>query len=68
MSAKLGKSGKNQGNGLCLKISGKNQAIQLMLEIIREVSRKTFVFVSSINRFPNMLKETCKKTHYAFFL
>ena len=27
--------------------------------------REMFVFVSSINQFPNMLKEICKKAHYA---
>ena len=37
---------RNQGNVFCLKILGKNQGIQLMLETIRE-----------INRFSNMVKK-----------
>ena len=30
----------NQGNAFCLKISGKNQGIRLILETIREISGK----------------------------
>ena len=36
-----------------------------MLETIREISGEMAVFVSSINRFPNMLERTCKETKYA---
>ena len=45
--------GKVRGNGFCLEMPGKNQEIRQMLETIREI----FVFVSLINRFPNVLKK-----------
>ena len=51
------KSGKNQGNGFCLKISGKNQGIRLMLETVSE----NIAFLPSINRFPSMLKDNSQK-------
>ena len=54
----------HQGNGLCLKgknQSGKNEGIRLMLETIRKISRKMFALVSSINRFPNVLKKFARK-------
>ena len=54
VSAASGTSGK----------SGVNQGIQLILEIIGEVSRKLLVFVSSIDQFPSMLKKR-KKTNSA---
>ena len=39
-----------------LKISGKNQGIQLTLEAVREISGKLFVSASLLNLFSNMLK------------
>ena len=50
--------------GCAWKISRKYQGIWLMLEIIREISGKMFVVVSSLNPSPTMLKNR-KKTHYA---
>ena len=47
---------------LALKILRKSKRIRLMLETIRELSGKVLVFVSSINRFPNMLEKTSKNT------
>ena len=37
-------------------ISGKNKGIQLILETVREMSGKSFIFASSINEFHSMLK------------
>ena len=48
-----GNLGKVSGNGFCLEIPRKNQEIRQMLETIKEI----FVFVSLINRFPNVLKK-----------
>ena len=52
MSAKSENSGKIQGNGFCLINN-------------REKSWKLFVFVSSINRGPDMLEKTYKRTNNA---
>ena len=60
VSAKSGNSGKNKGNGLCLK-RRKNQGIQLMLAIIREISWEIFAFFSSISQSPNMLKKLARR-------
>jgi len=51
-----GNQGKVRDMHVAHELSGKSQEIQLILGNIREISRKSFEFVSSMNRFPNMLK------------
>ena len=41
------------------------QHVKRMLPLFRAVVKKCVVFVASINRFSNILKETCKRASYA---
>ena len=57
-----GIQGKVGERSYALKTSGKNQSIRLMLEIIREISMKMFMFLSSISRSPRMPKSSQEDT------
>ena len=62
VSAKSGNSGENQGNGLCLKgIRGKLGNLTNSRES-QGMSEKMLIFVSSINRFTNTLKNSQENT------
>ena len=56
MSAKSGNSGRNQGNGLCFKDIREKSGNSAIAVDDQGISGKVFVFVSSINRSPNMLE------------
>ena len=66
-------SGKRQGNLFYLKNSRGNEGIELNIDMMREMSRKLFLFLCRINRFPDMLKseqenKLCKPgTHHFLF-
>ena len=56
MSSKSGNIRGNQGIAFCLKLSGKNKVVLLILEAIRETSGKLLVSDSSMVQYSNMLK------------
>ena len=57
--------GNVKATGCTLKLSGKNHGIFNNAEENPVNMRESFVFISSINQFPRVLKRNLKETHHA---